>query len=64
MFESNHFIYFLVLSFVYIAHSTFKGQDAQLDAAIVHLKDLISTLPVDVPKAPPYPDKSFKKMKE
>ena len=47
-----------------LPHSTFKGQDAQLDAAIVHLKEQISTLPVDVPKAPPYPDKSFKKKKE
>jgi tricorn protease len=44
-----------------LPHSTFKGQDAQLDAAIIHLKELISTIPVDVPKAPPYPDKSFKK---
>jgi len=47
-----------------LPHSTFKGQDAQLDAAIAHLKELIETHPVDVPQPPAYPDKSSKKKKE
>jgi tricorn protease len=38
-------------------HATFKGQDAQLDAAIKHLQELIKTKPVPVPPAPPYPVK-------
>jgi len=38
-----------------------KGKDAQLDAAIAHLKELIEKYPVDVPEPPPYPDKTFKK---
>ncbi len=46
-----------------LPHSTFKGQDAQLDAAVAHLKELIRTQPVDVPEPPPYPDKTFKKKK-
>lgn len=40
--------------------STFDGQDAQLDAAIEHLKELIKADPRPVPQAPAYPDKSFK----
>lgn len=40
-------------------HATFKGADAQLDAAIAHLKKRIIDEPVDVPPAPPHPDKSF-----
>ena len=43
-----------------LPHSTFKGKDAQLDAAIKHLKELIKKEPVDVPDPPKYPDKSFK----
>ncbi len=40
-------------------HATFKGQDAQLDAAISHLQKLIKKKPVEIPPAPPHPDKSF-----
>jgi len=46
-----------------LPHSTFKGEDAQLDAAIAHLKELIQKYPVDVPEPPPYPNKTFKKKK-
>jgi tricorn protease len=38
-------------------HATWKGEDAQLRAAIQHLEELIKTKPVPVPPAPPYPDK-------
>jgi tricorn protease len=38
-------------------HSTFGGQDAQLDAAVKHLLDLIKTRPIPVPPPPPYPIK-------
>ena len=47
-----------------LPHATFKGQDAQLDAAIAFLKEQIKTHPVDVPAPPPYPDKSFKPKKK
>jgi len=40
--------------------ATFDGGDAQLDAAIEHLKELIRTDPRPVPQPPAYPDKSFK----
>lgn len=40
--------------------ATFEGKDAQLDAAIEHLKELIKADPRAVPQAPAYPDKSFK----
>ncbi|MFC3879806.1 S41 family peptidase [Algoriphagus namhaensis] len=40
--------------------ATFEGEDAQLDAAIEHLKELIRTEPRPVPQPPAYPDKSFK----
>lgn len=40
--------------------ATFEGKDAQLDAAIEHLKELIRTEPRPVPQPPAYPDKSFK----
>jgi tricorn protease len=43
-----------------LPHSTFTGKDAQLDAAIEHLKKLIREDPRPVPEHPPYPDKSFK----
>ena len=39
---------------------TFKGKDAQLEAAIKFLQEKLAKEPVSVPKAPPYPDKSFK----
>lgn len=42
-----------------LPHSTFKGEDAQLQAAIKYLQDLIEKDPRDVPPPPPYPDKSF-----
>jgi tricorn protease len=41
-------------------HATFNGEDAQLDAAIEFLKRKIAAEPVEVPKAPRHPDKSFK----
>ena len=41
-------------------HATFEGGDAQLEAAIGHLKDLIARDPRPVPPAPRYPDKSFR----
>ena len=41
-------------------HATFKGQDAQLEAAVKHLQELIAKDPRPIPPAPPYPDKSFK----
>jgi tricorn protease len=40
-----------------LPHETFKGRDAQLEAAVEHLQELIAKDPVEVPKAPPYPDK-------
>ena len=42
-----------------LPHATFKGGDAQLDAAIAHLQELIRTKPVPVPPAPPYPNKAI-----
>lgn len=41
-------------------HETFNGKDAQLEAAISHVMDLIKKDPRPVPPVPPYPDKSFK----
>ena len=41
-------------------HATFKGQDAQLDAAIAYLQGEIKAHPIPVPEAPPYPNKSLK----
>jgi tricorn protease len=40
-----------------LPHATYKGEDAQLRAAIQHLEELIKTRPVPVPPAPRYPDK-------
>jgi tricorn protease len=42
-----------------LPHATFRGTDAQLEAAIKYLQDLIKNEPVDVPPPPPFPDKSF-----
>lgn len=39
---------------------TFKGKDAQLQYAVDYLSKLIKEHPVEVPKTPAYPDKSFK----
>ena len=47
-----------------LPHATFKGKDAQLDAAVRHLLAEIRKHPVEVPKAPRYPDKSFRPDKE
>jgi tricorn protease len=43
-----------------LPHATFKGEDAQLDAAIRFLQDEIKKKPIPKPIAPKYPDKSFK----
>jgi tricorn protease len=43
-----------------LPHETFMGKDAQLDFAIDYLKKLIEKEPVEDPKVPAYPDKSFK----
>ncbi|TJY37216.1 S41 family peptidase [Pontimicrobium aquaticum] len=43
-----------------LPHATFNGKDAQLEAAIKHLKELIAKDPREVPPVPPYPNKSFK----
>ncbi|MFA6044287.1 MAG: S41 family peptidase [Phycisphaerales bacterium] len=43
-----------------LPHATFKGQDAQLEAAIRYLQKEISEHPVDVPPAPKHPIKSFR----
>ena len=43
-----------------LPHATFKGGDAQLDAAIKYLQDEIRRNPIPTPVAPKYPDKSFK----
>ncbi len=40
-----------------LPHATFLGRDAQLEAAVKHLQELIAKDPVEVPKHPPYPDK-------
>lgn len=40
-------------------HTTFNGEDAQLDAAIAYLLAEIEKDPRDVPPPPPFPDKSF-----
>jgi tricorn protease len=40
-----------------LPHETFGGRDAQLDAAVQHLQELIKTKPVPVPPPPPYPIK-------
>lgn len=42
-----------------LPHATFQGRDAQLEAAVAHLEELIRRQPPAVPPAPPYPDKSF-----
>jgi tricorn protease len=44
-----------------LPHETFKGKDAQLEAAIRHLEAEIKAKPVPKPVAPRYPDKSFKR---
>ena len=46
-----------------LPHTTFKGEDAQLNAAINHLQKLIAKDSRAVPAVPSYPDKSFKNNK-
>jgi tricorn protease len=41
-----------------LPHATFNGKDAQLEAAIKHLQDLIKKDPRAVPTHPEYPNKS------
>jgi tricorn protease len=43
-----------------LPYESFKGKDAQLDAALDYLKKQIKEHPVEIPKAPLHPDKSFK----
>ena len=43
-----------------LPHEAFKGRDAQLEAAVKHLQELIAKDPRPVPPAPKYPDKSYK----
>jgi tricorn protease len=40
-----------------LPHATFEGRDAQLDAAVKHVLEMIATKPVPVPPPPPYPIK-------
>ena len=42
-----------------LPNATFKGQDAQLDAAIKYLLDKIKEDPRPVPPPPPYPNRKF-----
>ena len=44
-----------------LPHETFKGKDAQLEAAIKYLEDEIKKKPIPKPVAPRYPDKSIKR---
>jgi tricorn protease len=44
-----------------LPHETFEGRDAQLEAAIKHLQELIARDPRPVPSRPDYPDKRFPK---
>ena len=44
-----------------LPHETFKGRDAQLEAAIRFLEEEIKKKPIPKPVAPKYPDKGFKK---
>ena len=42
-----------------LPHATFSGQDAQLEAALQHLQELIKKDPREVPAPPKYPNKAF-----
>ena len=44
-----------------LPHATFNGSDAQLDAAVKHLQELIAKDPRPMPPTPKYPDKSLKR---
>ncbi len=41
-----------------LPHATFEGKDAQLEAAVAHLLRKLEEEPVEVPRPPPFPDKS------
>jgi tricorn protease len=43
-----------------LPHATFNGGDAQLDAAVKYLHELIEKDPRPVPAHPDYPDRSFR----
>jgi len=43
-----------------LPHATFRGGDAQLDAAVAHLKELMARDPRAVPPVPPAPVKAAK----
>jgi len=47
-----------------LPHATFEGRDAQLEVAVKYLQDRIKEKPIDSPKAPDYPDKSWTYKKE
>ena len=42
-----------------LPYETYKGKDAQLEAAVDYLKKQIRDNPMDMPPAPKHPDKSF-----
>jgi tricorn protease len=42
-----------------LPNATFKGEDAQLDAAIQFLKKKMADEPVVIPPFPPMPNKAF-----
>ncbi len=42
-----------------LPNESFKGKDAQLEAGVQHLLNLIKQEPVKIPPIPKYPDKSF-----
>lgn len=44
-----------------LPHATFQGRDAQLEAAVKHLQELIARDPRPIPARPNYPDKRFPK---
>jgi tricorn protease len=44
-----------------LPHATFEGRDAQLEAAVKHLQELIAKDPRPVPPTPKHPDKHFQK---
>ncbi len=46
-----------------LPYETFKGEDAQLKAAIAHLQKLIREKPVPLPSRLPYPNKAFEPKK-
>lgn len=47
-----------------LPHSTFNGEDAQLDYAIAHLQERIREQPITVPPPPEYPNKAFNYLNE